>query len=91
MHDGERFVMRVREFKEATGLSEGLAIKTSQVISLTAAIVCVASVMMWDLVEGERPVSHDHTVHYFKAWQLHEHFLSEGRLLGWSHRCCLYP
>ena len=49
-------------------------------------LVFVGTVMMADIVGGERPVSHDHTVHYFKAWQLHEHFLSEGRLLGWSHR-----
>jgi hypothetical protein len=49
-------------------------------------IVVVASVMMWDIVAGERPVSHDHTVHYFKAWQLHEHFLSDGRLFGWTQR-----
>lgn len=51
-----------------------------------AVLVCVASVMMSEILGGERPVSHDHTVHYFKAWQMHEYFLSQGRLQGWSHR-----
>ncbi|MDH5673262.1 MAG: hypothetical protein OEZ06_14000 [Myxococcales bacterium] len=50
------------------------------------ALIAIGSVMMWEIVGGERPVSHDHTVHYFKAWQLHEHFLKEGRLFGWSQR-----
>ncbi len=46
--DGARFILRVREFREATGLSEGLAIKTSQVISLGAAVLCVAG-LFWFL------------------------------------------
>ena len=46
--DGARFIMKVREFKEATGLNEGLAIKTSQVISVTAAVACVA-LLFWFL------------------------------------------
>lgn len=46
--DGARFIMKVREFKEATGLNEGLAIKTSQVISVTAAVVCVV-LLFWFL------------------------------------------
>jgi hypothetical protein len=49
-------------------------------------IVWVASVMMYDVLDGGRPVSHDHTVHYVKAWQLHTQFLPRGRLHGWSHR-----
>ena len=46
--DGERFIIRAREFKEWTGLSEGLAIKSSQVISVAAAVVCVA-ILFWFL------------------------------------------
>ncbi len=46
--DGTRFIMKVRAFKEATGLNEGLAIKTSQVISLTAAVACVV-LLFWFL------------------------------------------
>jgi len=49
-------------------------------------IVYVGAVMMADLWHGERPVSYDHTVHYYKAWQLHQHLLPEGNLYGWSHR-----
>jgi hypothetical protein len=50
-----------------------------------AVVVTVAMVMMRDLLGGERPVSHDHTVHYLKAWLLHERFLPRGLLYGWSH------
>ncbi len=46
--DGTRFLIKVREFKEMTGLSEGLGIKTSQVISVVAAVICV-SLLFWFL------------------------------------------
>lgn len=46
--DGARFIVKVREFKEATGLSEGLAIKTSQGISVVAAMICV-TMLFWFL------------------------------------------
>jgi hypothetical protein len=49
-------------------------------------LLWVATYMMRDALAGVRPVSHDHTVHFVKAWQLHEDFLSQGRLHGWSHR-----
>lgn len=49
-------------------------------------LVWVATVMMRDLIFGVRPISHDHTVHYFKAWQLREYFLPRLRLHGFSHR-----
>ena len=51
-----------------------------------ALIVATAVTMLWDVFVGERPVSHDHTVHYFKAFQLHQDFLPRGRLFGWSSR-----
>ena len=34
---------RPREFKEFTGLSEGLALKSTQVLTLTVALICVAA------------------------------------------------
>lgn len=46
--DGARFVIKVREFKEATGLNEGLALKTSQVISVATAVAC-CSALFWFL------------------------------------------
>jgi|GEM_PF-3059974 len=49
-------------------------------------LVWVATVMMRDLIFGVRPISHDHTVHYFKAWQLREYFLPRFQLHGFSHR-----
>ena len=50
------------------------------------ALVCaVGSVMMSEILGGERPVSHDHTVHYFKAWQLHQYLVNHQHWLGWSH------
>ena len=49
-------------------------------------LVILAWLMMPDVLWGDRPVSHDHPVHFFKAWQFESQFLSEGRLFGWSHR-----
>jgi branched-chain amino acid transport system permease protein len=46
--DGERFIMRAREFKKATGLSEGLTLKTTQGITVITAIVVVAA-LFWFL------------------------------------------
>ena len=46
--DGERFIIRAREFKEMTGLNEGLAIKTSQGIALFAAVAVVIA-LFWFL------------------------------------------
>ncbi|MEX0310816.1 MAG: branched-chain amino acid ABC transporter permease, partial [Tateyamaria sp.] len=40
--DGERFIISVREFKTLTGLDEGLAIKTTQGITVITAIIVVA-------------------------------------------------
>ena len=39
--DGSRFLIGAREFKSMTGLNEGLAIKTSQFLTLTIAILLV--------------------------------------------------
>ncbi|WP_353534013.1 branched-chain amino acid ABC transporter permease [Cognatishimia sp. WU-CL00825] len=46
--DGARFIMKAREFKEMTGLSEGLAIKTTQVLTLVVAVITVA-LLFWFL------------------------------------------
>ena len=46
--DGERFVLGAREFRAITGLSEGLAIRTTQVITLVVAVVVVA-LLFWFL------------------------------------------
>ena len=42
--DGERFVMRVPDFKALTGLREGLALRTSQVLTLALMVIAVAFV-----------------------------------------------
>lgn len=46
--DGERFIISARTFKEMTGLQEGLAIKTTQGITVITAVVVVA-VLFWFL------------------------------------------
>lgn len=46
--DGARFIVKAREFKAWSGLDEGLAIKSSQLISVTAAVLCVA-LLFWFL------------------------------------------
>ena len=46
--DGERFIIKVRDFKQMTGLDEGLAIKTTQGITVVTAVVVVV-VLFWFL------------------------------------------
>ena len=46
--DGERFLIKARAFKQMTGLNEGLAIKTTQGITVVTAIVVVA-LLFWFL------------------------------------------
>ena len=46
--DGARFIINARQFKNATGLSEGLAIKTSQCITVIVTLVLVAA-LFWFL------------------------------------------
>ena len=42
--DGEKFIIKAREFKEMTGLNEGLALKSTQVITII--VTMIASVLM---------------------------------------------
>ena len=46
--DGERFIIKAREFKEMTGLDEGLALRTSQGLSIVIAIILVIA-LFWFL------------------------------------------
>ncbi|MBO9477135.1 branched-chain amino acid ABC transporter permease [Shimia sp. R11_0] len=46
--DGERFIISVREFKAMTGLREGLAIKTTQGITVVVAVIAVV-LLFWFL------------------------------------------
>jgi len=46
--DGEKFIMKANEFKEMTGLNEGLTIKSTQVLTIFVTIV-VVSILFWFL------------------------------------------
>src|SRR5210317_214407 len=46
--DGTRFIFSARDFKKATGLDEGLALKMTQAVTIIAAILVVAA-MFWFL------------------------------------------
>lgn len=46
--DGERFIITARDFKEMTGLNEGLAIKTTQAITVVVALIAMA-LLFWFL------------------------------------------
>jgi len=46
--DGERFILKANEFKEMTGLNEGLTVKSTQVLTLFITLV-VVSVLFWFL------------------------------------------
>ena len=42
--DGEKFLLKANEFKEITGLSEGLTIKATQIITILVTIIVVSTV-----------------------------------------------
>lgn len=46
--DGARFIIRAPDFKEMTGLAEGLTIRTSQVITVVVMVISVAA-LFWFL------------------------------------------
>ncbi|MDC0215891.1 branched-chain amino acid ABC transporter permease [Candidatus Pelagibacter sp.] len=46
--DGEKFIIKANEFKEITGLNEGLTIKSTQVLTIFITIV-VVSILFWFL------------------------------------------
>ena len=46
--DGERFIISARTFREMTGLEEGLAIRTSQGLTVVVALICVV-LLFWFL------------------------------------------
>ncbi len=46
--DGARFLISARDFKKMTGLNEGLAIKTSQALTVVMAVIAVA-LLFWFL------------------------------------------
>lgn len=46
--DGTRFILKAREFKEVTGLNEGLSLKMTQAVTIITAIVIVAA-LFWFL------------------------------------------
>ena len=46
--DGEKFILKATEFKEMTGLNEGLTIKSTQAITVLVTII-VVSIMFWFL------------------------------------------
>jgi len=46
--DGEKFILKASEFKEMTGLNEGLTIKSTQAITIVITMILV-SIMFWFL------------------------------------------
>ena len=46
--DGERFILKANEFKEMTGLNEGLTIKSTQVLTIIITAI-VVSILFWFL------------------------------------------
>ncbi len=46
--DGEKFILKAIEFKEMTGFSEGLTVKSTQVITIVVTLI-VVSIMFWFL------------------------------------------
>ena len=46
--DGERFILKANEFKEMTGLNEGLTLKSTQVLTIIITVI-VVSILFWFL------------------------------------------
>ena len=46
--DGEKFILKATEFKEMTGLNEGLTVKSTQVLTILVTIILV-SILFWFL------------------------------------------
>jgi len=46
--DGEKFILKATEFKEMTGLNEGLTLKSTQAITIVVTLIIV-SIMFWFL------------------------------------------
>ena len=46
--DGQKFIIKAKQFKEITGLNEGLAIKSTQVITIVVTMILV-SLLFWFL------------------------------------------
>jgi branched-chain amino acid transport system permease protein len=46
--DGARFLIKAREFKQATGLDEGLALRSTQALTIVTAVIVVAA-LFWFL------------------------------------------
>ncbi|MAV83188.1 MAG: branched-chain amino acid ABC transporter permease [Pelagibacteraceae bacterium] len=46
--DGQKFLMKAKQFKEITGLNEGLAIKSTQLLTIVVTIIC-ALLLFWFL------------------------------------------
>jgi branched-chain amino acid transport system permease protein len=46
--DGEKFILKATEFKEMTGLNEGITLKSTQAITIIVTII-VVSIMFWFL------------------------------------------
>ncbi len=69
-------------------IREGAARAPSWAPDLCVALglLALTAYMLGPVALGDRPVDHDHPVHYFRVWETWAHFLPEGRLLGWSSR-----
>ena len=48
--DGSRFIFTARQFKEATGLDQGMALKMTQGITVVVTVICVAA-LFWFLTK----------------------------------------
>jgi len=46
--DGARFIIKARDFKQATGLDEGLALRSTQALTIVTAVIVVAA-LFWFL------------------------------------------
>ena len=75
--DGERFIIKANEFKEMTGLNEGLAIKSTQVLTLFTTII-VALILFWFLSRTKTRKEHESIFGTMKIWLYCQGLVQKG-------------
>ena len=68
----------------ASGIARARALTWLPDALCVSLLVALTLVMLGKVAAGDRPISADHTVHYFQAWILNERFWSDGWFF-WSN------
>jgi hypothetical protein len=68
----------------ASAIARARAVRWLPDVLCALLLVALTLVMLGNVAAGDRPISADHTVHYFQAWLLNERFWDDGWFF-WSN------